>query len=164
MAVAFLSLGSNIGDSKSIIKNALLDISSLDKVNSLKASSLYCTKPVGYLDQDDFVNVSAIIDTSYTKEELLEHFQILEQKYKRVRLFKDGPRTLDIDILTYDDVISDKKELILPHPRMHERAFVLIPLMEIAPNAIIAKHNLSIKELAQKLPSEQIKGVKKINE
>lgn len=164
MSVAFLSLGSNIGDSKALIKKALFDIASLDKVNSLKASSLYCTKPVGYLFQDDFVNVSAVIDTSYTKEELLKLFQELEQKYKRVRLFKDGPRTLDIDILTYDDVVSDNKELILPHPRMHERAFVLIPLMEIAPEAVIAKHNLSVKELADRLPAAQIEGVKRINE
>ena len=72
--------------------------------------------------------------------------------------------TYFIDILTYDDVVSDNKELILPHPRMHERAFVLIPLMEIAPEAVIAKHNLSVKELADRLPAAQIEGVKRINE
>ena len=144
MAKSLLSLGSNLGDSKALISDALEDINRTEGVTVLKQSSLYITKPVGFLDQDDFVNAAALVETSLDAHELLKAMQSLEQKYKRVRLFKDGPRTLDIDIIAYDEVVMNTDDLILPHPRMHERAFVLSPLNEIVPDYQIYQHQFLI--------------------
>ena len=89
--------------------------------------------------------------------------QSLEQKYKRVRLFKDGPRTLDIDIIAYDEVVMNTDDLILPHPRMHERAFVLSPLNEIVPDYQVSLHNKNISELYEALDEKEKAGAKKLN-
>lgn len=163
MAKSLLSLGSNLGDSKALISDALEDINRTEGVTVLKQSSLYITKPVGFLDQDDFVNAAALIETSLDAHELLKAMQSLEQKYKRVRLFKDGPRTLDIDIIAYDEVVMNTDDLILPHPRMHERAFVLSPLNEIVPDYQVSLHNKNISELYEALDEKEKAGAKKLN-
>lgn len=163
MAKSLLSLGSNLGDSKALISDALEDINRTEGVTVLKQSSLYITKPVGFLDQDDFVNAAALVETSLDAHELLKAMQSLEQKYKRVRLFKDGPRTLDIDIIAYDDVVMNTDDLILPHPRMHERAFVLSPLNEIVPDYQVSLHNKNISELYEALDEKEKAGAKKLN-
>ena len=163
MAKSLLSLGSNLGDSKALISDALEDITRTEGVTVLKQSSLYITKPVGFLDQDDFVNAAALVETSLDAHELLKAMQSLEQKYKRVRLFKDGPRTLDIDIIAYDEVVMNTDDLILPHPRMHERAFVLSPLNEIVPDYQVSLHNKNISELYEALDEKEKAGAKKLN-
>lgn len=163
MAKSLLSLGSNLGDSKALISDALEDINRTEGVTVLKQSSLYITKPVGFLDQDDFVNAAALVETSLDAHELLKTMQSLEQKYKRVRLFKDGPRTLDIDIIAYDEVVMNTDDLILPHPRMHERAFVLSPLNEIVPDYQVSLHNKNISELYEALDEKEKAGAKKLN-
>lgn len=163
MAKSLLSLGSNLGDSKALISDALEDINRTEGVTVLKQSSLYITKPVGFLDQDDFVNAAALVETSLDAHELLKAMQSLEQKYKRVRLFKDGPRTLDIDIIAYDEVVMNTDDLILPHPRMHERAFVLSPLNEIVPDYQVSLHNKNISELYEALDEKAKAGAKKLN-
>lgn len=163
MAKSLLSLGSNLGDSKALISDALEDINRTEGVTVLKQSSLYITKPVGFLDQDDFVNAAALVETSLNAHELLKAMQSLEQKYKRVRLFKDGPRTLDIDIIAYDEVVMNTDDLILPHPRMHERAFVLSPLNEIVPDYQVSLHNKNISELYEALDEKEKAGAKKLN-
>lgn len=163
MATALLSLGSNLGESASLVKNAIEDINSTDGVNVIKRSSLYITKPVGFLDQEDFVNAAVSVDTSLDAHSLLSAMLLLEQKYKRVRLFKDGPRTLDIDLIAYDDAVMDTKDLILPHPRMHQRAFVLAPLCEIVPDYKISFHNKSIRELYDALDGNEKLGAKILN-
>ncbi|MBQ4246801.1 MAG: 2-amino-4-hydroxy-6-hydroxymethyldihydropteridine diphosphokinase [Succinivibrio sp.] len=163
MAKSLLSLGSNLGDSKALISDALEDINRTEGVTVLKQSSLYITKPVGFLDQDDFVNAAALVETSLDAHELLKAMQSLEQKYKRVRLFKDGPRTLDIDIIAYDEVVMNTDDLILPHPRMHERAFVLSPLNEIVPDYQVSLHNKNISELYEALDEKEKAGAKKLN-
>lgn len=163
MAKSLLSLGSNLGDSKALISDALEDINRTEGVTVLKQSSLYITKPVGFLDQDDFVNAAALVETSLDAHELLKAMQSLEQKYKRVRLFKDGPRTLDIDIIAYDEVVMNTDDLILPHPRMHERAFVLSPLNEIVPDYQVSLHNKNISELYEDLDEKEKAGAKKLN-
>ena len=126
-------------------------------------SPFYKTKPVGFLDQDDFVNLALSLETQIDAYSLLDFLSSLEQKYKRVRLFKDGPRTLDIDIIAYGDIKSDDKKLTLPHPRMQDRAFVLAPLKDIEPNFLVTKFNKSIKVLFDALPTKEKQDVKVIN-
>ncbi|MGN1280713.1 MAG: 2-amino-4-hydroxy-6-hydroxymethyldihydropteridine diphosphokinase [Succinivibrio sp.] len=163
MATVLLSLGSNIGDSIQILKDAIADISATDGITDVQVSPFYVTKPVGYLDQDDFTNIAASITTAIPPLKLLQIMQELELKYKRVRLFKNGPRTLDIDLIAYDREIMDSTRLSLPHPRMHERAFVLAPLNDIVPDFIISRHEKSVNTLYNELPLNEINGVKRIN-
>ena len=163
MAKVLLSLGSNLGDSIDILNHAIDDIKGKDGINKVKVSPFYKTKPVGFLDQDDFVNLALSLETDIDSYELLEFLSSLEQKYKRVRLFKDGPRTLDIDIIAYGDTRSDDKKLTLPHPRMQKRAFVLAPLKDIEPDFLVTKFNQSIKELFDALPTKEKQDVKVIN-
>ena len=124
---------------------------------------MYQTKPVGYLEQDDFINTALKIKTSLEPFILLDNQQALEQKYKRVRLFKDGPRTLHIDIIAYGNVCQEDKRLILPHPRMAQRAFVLVPLNEIASDFVFASLNKDVATLLNELPQSELDGVRKLN-
>lgn len=163
MALVLLSLGSNLGDSKEILLSALKDIQSLSCVSKLKSSSLFITKPVGFLDQDDFVNAACVLETTESAHNFLKLMQTLEQKYKRIRLFKDGPRTLDIDIIDFNHENICTEELTLPHPRMQERAFVLAPLKEILPDYLINSFNQTISQLYEKLPLEEKLGAKVLN-
>ena len=163
MTKILLSLGSNLGDSIDILNHAIDDIKQHDDIKNVVVSPFYKTKPVGFLDQDDFVNLALSLETKIDAYSLLDFLSSLEQKYKRVRLFKDGPRTLDIDIITYGDTISDDKKLTLPHPRMQDRAFVLAPLKDIEPNFIVTKFNKSIRELFDALPTKEKQDVKVIN-
>lgn len=158
-----ISLGSNLGDSSKTIKDAIDDIASFDATTLLKTSSFYKTKPVGFLDQDDFTNAAILIKSALEPLKMLHLLQDLEHKYKRVRTIKNGPRTLDLDIIAISDFISDSKELTLPHMRMHERAFVLVPCNEIAPNFLVLKHNLKIKDLLKKLDACELNSVELIN-
>ena len=156
MAISLLSLGSNIGNSADILKKALQAISCIDGVTLLKSSSLYRTKPWGYTAQDDFINSACVIETSLNPLSLLHCLQQIELDFHRERLFKYGPRTLDIDIIACDSLCMDSKELILPHPLMTKRAFVLVPLFEIAPDFIIEPYHLSIKALKDKLSLKEL--------
>lgn len=132
---AFIGLGSNQGDA---IENICSAIDELRKIGSSRlriCSALYRSAPVGYLQQPDFINAVCGIDTSLSAPGLLSALQALEQKAGRRRDgIRWGPRVLDLDLLLYDDTISRTDSLELPHPRMHERAFVLYPLREIAPD------------------------------
>jgi len=102
-----------------------------------RVSSLYRSAPVGFVDQPDFVNAVAKVDTALAPRELLEALLDLENRHGRVREFPNGPRTLDLDILLYGDVQLREPGLIVPHPRMHERAFAIVPLAEIAPDTVV---------------------------
>ncbi|MGN0894630.1 MAG: 2-amino-4-hydroxy-6-hydroxymethyldihydropteridine diphosphokinase [Succinivibrio sp.] len=163
MATVLLSLGSNLGDSVQIINDAIADIKGTSGIFNVCVSPFYLTKPVGYLDQNDFTNIAASINTTLPPLELLKLMQELEYKYKRVRLFKDGPRTLDIDLIAYDRLILNTQKLTLPHPRMHMRAFVLAPLNDIVPDFIVCGHEKSVNCLYNELPQDEINGVKRIN-
>ncbi len=154
-----LSLGSNIGDSLSILENAITDICNHEQITLLKKSSFYITKPVGFLDQDDFLNSCISIETNLDAKSLLLFCQDIEQKYKRVRLFKNGPRTLDIDIIAIENMTLNEEDLIVPHARMHERAFVLVPLNEIEKDFYV--ENLGfVHELLAKLPKSSLNDIK----
>jgi 2-amino-4-hydroxy-6-hydroxymethyldihydropteridine diphosphokinase len=126
---AFVGLGSNLGDSVAQIERALLALGDLGMVS--RASSLYRTKPWGKLDQPDFINAVALLETAYSPRELLERLKALEVRLGRVQGERWGPRSIDLDLLAYDDLIVDAPDLQVPHPRLRERAFVLIPLAEI---------------------------------
>lgn len=163
MTIAVLSLGSNLGDSLQILKDAVSDIKAITGIADFKLSPFYRTKPVGYLDQDDFVNLACSFETSLEPLDLLHKMQALEQKYKRVRLFKNGPRTLDIDLIIYGDLVINTQELTVPHPRMHERAFVLAPLRDIEPELMVCPFNTSVQKLYEQLADKEKNDVEIIN-
>jgi 2-amino-4-hydroxy-6-hydroxymethyldihydropteridine diphosphokinase len=132
---AFIGLGSNQGDAAGNICDAIGELQKLTANKRVICSSLYRSAPVGYLQQPDFINAVCRIDTRLSAMELLNELQSLERKAGRRRDgVRWGPRILDLDLLLFGDTVMQNDSLVLPHPRMHERAFVLYPLQEIAPN------------------------------
>ena len=133
MSIAYLSIGSNLGDRFEYLQNSVIGICNNPKISKVRVSSIYETTPVGGPQQDDFLNAVVEIDTQLSPVELLAFAQQLEQKANRVRTQHWGPRTLDVDILDYQNEVSSNPELTLPHPRISERAFVVVPWFELAP-------------------------------
>lgn len=131
-------MGSNIGDRLRNLKKAMTLLSSHPDVSVIHVSSVYETDPVDFLEQDDFLNLVCRIETDLVPIELLHYLQTMEQILLRDRTLRFGPRTIDIDILTFDDAVIHTDELTLPHPRMSERAFVQIPLREILGTAVVS--------------------------
>jgi 2-amino-4-hydroxy-6-hydroxymethyldihydropteridine diphosphokinase len=131
--VAFIGLGSNLSDPKNQLINAIAALDALPSVRLVKYSSLYGSAPIGYLDQPDFVNAVAELATDLSPRDLLETLLALELDFGRMREFVNAPRTLDLDVLLYDDLRYHEHGLTIPHPQLHLRAFVLQPLLEIAP-------------------------------
>ena len=140
--LVYLGLGANLGDRQGNLVQAIQSIRSSASVESI--SSFYETKPVGYLDQPDFLNTTCLITTDLSPLELLHFLKQIERQMGRQASFRNAPRPIDIDILLYDEVVLDSPDLIIPHPRMAERAFVLVPLAEIAPTVVHPVLNLSI--------------------
>lgn len=159
---AYISLGSNIGSGVKTLTAALAQIAGLDGVELTATSPMYLTKPVGYLDQDDFTNSVCAVRCSISPQDLLIGLLNIEQQFKRVRLFKNGPRTLDLDLISYGDTVCDSPELTLPHPRMQDRAFVLVPLNDIASEYRVPKLNKTVHELMTALPVQELLNVKKV--
>lgn len=137
IAHAYIALGSNLADPAQQVLRAFTALNQLPHSQLLARSSLYLTAPVGYADQPDFINAAAHISTALTPAQLLSAVLDIEHQFGRERTFQNAPRILDLDVLLYDDVQQHEAGLTLPHPRMHERAFVLMPLAEIAPDLII---------------------------
>ena len=153
---AYLGLGSNLEHPLQQLQTAIKAIEELESVCVDKLSSFYATKPVGPQDQPDYVNAVARIETSYAPLELLDALQEIEQQQGRVRDGERwGPRTLDLDILLYDDEVIDHPRLIVPHPEIQNRAFVLYPLSEIAPDLYIPKLG-ELKELLKSVDENLI--------
>ena len=134
---AYIALGSNLKNPAAQVKAAFEELAMLPQTRLVQVSSLYCSAPAGYADQPDFVNAVAHIETALTPRALLDELLAIEQRRGRVRDFQNAPRTLDLDILLYGDAVIDEPGLTIPHPRMHERAFVLFPLAEIAPGVTL---------------------------
>ncbi|MDP9839426.1 2-amino-4-hydroxy-6-hydroxymethyldihydropteridine diphosphokinase [Neorhizobium huautlense] len=134
---ATLGLGGNLGDPKASMAEALRLLDGREDCRVLAVSKLYSTPPWGKTDQADFFNCCALIETTLAPEDLLATGLSIEKDMKRERLERWGPRTIDIDVLTYGDVERDTQPLQLPHPRMTERAFVLMPLADIAADQMI---------------------------
>ena len=131
--VAYVGLGANLGDAAQSVREAIDLLSRLPDTTLAAASSLYASAPVN-AGGDDFVNAVARLHTSLDAHALLSELQRIEQLFGRERPFRNAPRTLDLDLLLYDSDTIDDRVLTLPHPRMQERAFVLLPLLELAPD------------------------------
>jgi dihydroneopterin aldolase/2-amino-4-hydroxy-6-hydroxymethyldihydropteridine diphosphokinase len=151
---AYIGLGSNMGNKEENLNNALkLMNNGITRVE--KVSSFYGTKPVGYEEQDDFVNCAAEIKTLLSPQELIVFLLNIEKELKRERVIRWGPRTIDLDVLLYDDIITCDEDIVIPHPRMHERLFVLKPLNDIAPYAVHPILNKRIMELELQVSTTQ---------
>ncbi len=137
MPIAYIALGTNLGDKRANIQRALELLGKEPKIHIERVSSLYEMEPVGYTDQPDFVNVAARLVTELSARELLGVALAVENIMGRVRTIRWGPRVIDIDILMYDDERVEEPDLELPHPRMTERRFVLEPLAEIVPGLVL---------------------------
>lgn len=133
MHKAYVALGSNLNDPRAQVLCAMDAIDHIEGCRVIKRSQLYITKPVGYLNQPDFINAVVELQTSLAPLDLLQALQGIEQHQGRVREFKNGPRTIDLDLILYENIVMETQHLTLPHPRMHERDFVLNPLEEINP-------------------------------
>ena len=154
--LAAIALGSNLssarGDRQATLRAAAVELANLGEV--VAVSSFYKTDPVGYLDQPRFLNAAALLRTGLGPLDLLRRLLAIERSFGRDRsaTVAKGPRTLDLDLLLYDDVILNSPELTLPHPAMHERGFVLEPLAEIAPKLMHPALGKSISQLLLSLP------------
>jgi 2-amino-4-hydroxy-6-hydroxymethyldihydropteridine diphosphokinase len=134
MSAAYIALGANLGDPASTVRAAFGALANLPDSRVVRCSALYRTAPVGIVDQPEFINAVALLETTLAPVALLGELLDIEQRFGRQRGAKNGPRTLDLDLLLYDDCHVELPELTLPHPRLHLRAFVLQPLAELAPD------------------------------
>jgi 2-amino-4-hydroxy-6-hydroxymethyldihydropteridine diphosphokinase len=137
MATAYIALGANLGDPAATVQAAFAALATLPQSTLTATSALYRTAPVGICDQPEFINAAARIETELAPEALLDALLAIEQRFGRVRTLRNGPRTLDLDVLLYDAQVLDTPRLTLPHPRLHLRAFVLYPLADIGPDLSI---------------------------
>lgn len=147
---AFVALGSNLADPAAQVRSALRELARLPGTSLVRASSLYRNPPAGGLDQPEFVNAVARIETRAKPRPLLDALLGIERVHGRVRDYPNAPRTLDLDILLYGDEVVLEPGLLIPHPRMLERPFVLVPLAEIAPDAVVPGQG-RVADLAAKL-------------
>jgi 2-amino-4-hydroxy-6-hydroxymethyldihydropteridine diphosphokinase len=152
MATAYIGLGSNLGDRMTTLRMAVQRLETLGRIAAV--SSLYDTEPVGYLEQPSFLNAVVALDTTLAPTDLLGALLGIERDLGRTRSFPNAPRTLDLDLLLVDNVMLDTPELTLPHRRLHERAFVLVPLTEIAPELVHPGFGKSMQALLRTLPEQ----------
>jgi 2-amino-4-hydroxy-6-hydroxymethyldihydropteridine diphosphokinase len=135
VTASFVGLGANLGEPQRRVREAFRELDAIPHTRVVRASSLYRSAPLGYAEQPSFVNAVAQIETGLPAERLLAELHAIEARHGRSRSFANAPRTLDLDLLLYGGLVLDLPQLKVPHPRMHERAFVLLPLVEIAPDA-----------------------------
>ena len=145
MSLVYIALGSNLGDRAANLAKAREMLGK--DIRVLKCSSIYQTTPWGYSEQEDFYNQVLEGETGLPPMRLLRQLKGIEKRIGRKKTFRNGPRVIDLDIIFYDDLIMDSRRLIIPHPGMHERAFVLVPMAEINPGLIHPVLGRSIAEL-----------------
>ena len=155
MIRAYVALGANLGEPRRTVAAALTALDDIATTSVVGSSSLYQTAPVGLRRQPDFINAVAALDTELDPVQLLEQLFVLEARFGRSRSVPNAPRTLDLDLLLHGDARSSNPELTLPHPRMHERAFVLAPLAEIAPGCRIPGHG-TVRDLLAACADQRI--------
>lgn len=136
-AVAFVALGANLGEPAKTVSAAIQALAEIPATRLAKVSSLYQTAPVGLKNQPDFINAVAMLHTELDPSRLLQALFHIEGRFGRLRSVSNAPRTLDLDLLLHGQTILAEAQLTLPHPRMHQRAFVLVPLLEVAPDCRI---------------------------
>ena len=154
MALAYIGVGSNIGDRVGYVQQAHCLLNDTDGIQVLESSSLYETEPVGYKEQEWFINAVLKTETILSPEDFLNQCFRIEKQLGRVRhpeLPKNGPRTIDLDILFYDNKIINTEIMEIPHPRMHQRAYTLVPLLELDEDMIHPVFNKTISELHENL-------------
>ncbi|WP_077329995.1 2-amino-4-hydroxy-6-hydroxymethyldihydropteridine diphosphokinase [Virgibacillus siamensis] len=164
MTQAFLALGTNIEPRQEHLRQAIHQLGDQNHIEIVNQSSVYETVPVGYRDQSDFLNMVIEINTVLSPAELLDFCQSIEQSLGRKRKIRFGPRTIDLDILIYNQENRKTERLIIPHPRMHERAFVLVPLNEIAADLPLSSGNRTASDYLAALPDSDIKDVRRWTE
>ncbi len=152
---AYIGVGSNMGDREKNLNRAVEMLDMADGVEVTAVSSYINTAPVGYTEQADFLNAAVEVRTTLSARELLEVCRGIESELKRERVIRWGPRTIDLDILLYGELVLNEENLVLPHPRMHEREFVLGPLSEIAPQAFHPILQQRVDEIYQALQSRE---------
>jgi 2-amino-4-hydroxy-6-hydroxymethyldihydropteridine diphosphokinase len=145
--IAHIGIGSNVGDRKSNCLRASEYLDRLDMTHVVKVSSLYLTEPVGVQSQEWFINSVVIVDTRLTAESLLAGLQTIEDEMGRVRTMKWGPRNIDLDLLFFGDYVIQKESIIVPHPELAHRRFVLEPLNEVDPDKVHPILNRTVHEL-----------------
>ena len=157
---AYIALGSNLREPVAQVEAAIEELAMLRDTRLAAVSSLYRSAPVGMLDQPDFINAVALVETELSPRQLLDELLAIEQRFARVRGVKNGPRTLDLDIVLYGDSTCADDALEIPHPRMHERAFVLVPLAEIAPDVVVPGRG-KVRDLASRVAADGIERIER---
>jgi len=152
--LVYLSLGSNVGDREAQLQDARARLATVGRV--VAESSLYETEPVEFTQQPWFLNCALALETGKTPQQLMAAILRIEEEIGRRRVQKKGPRSVDIDILLFDDTLVDSTDLTIPHPAMHQRRFVLEPLAEIAPELLHPVLKKTIRELRDALPPGQV--------
>ena len=151
MSTVYIGIGSNLGDRLGYIREAIAKMGQSQEIEIRRASSVYETEPVGHKEQPRFLNMVLELKTSFEPSNLLEHLLRIEDQMGRKRDQAWGPRNIDLDILFYDDVVINSDRLTLPHPRMHQRRFVLVPLAEIAPKVVLPSLKKTVERLLKEL-------------
>ena len=160
---AYIGLGSNLGERETLLKAAIAQLAQLPETRLGSVSSLYDTAPVGELDQPNFLNAAVQLETALTARQLLWNMLLVERRLGRVRHVarRYGPRTIDLDLILFGDLIIDTPDLRLPHPEFHRRAFVLAPLAEIEPRLVHPVLGLDLTELLERV--EQRPAVRRMS-
>lgn len=161
MINSFIGLGSNIEPREDYLERAIKLLKTHKEITVEKVSSIYETDPEGYVNQDKFLNQVVKVSTSLSAIDLLDVCQSIERNLDREETFEDGPRTIDLDILLYNQEYRQLDRLKIPHPRLHERAFVLIPLNDVGPDRIIPTSGKKISELVEGLSNKALQKVVK---
>lgn len=154
-ARAYIGLGGNLGDPLSTLQGALAAIANLRDTQVMQTSSFYQSKPLGPADQPDYINAVALITTILTPLGLLEALQEIENDFGRERIRRWGERTLDLDILLYDNLVQSSSRLTIPHPGLMQREFVAVPLAEIAPQLVLP-NGRPIRDVCNNLPAHEL--------
>lgn len=153
--IVYIALGSNLGERLENLHAAMHSLAS--SVQVLEKSQIYETEPWGFADQPAFLNMVFSAKTDLNPHDLLAHLKKNEETLGRLPTFRNGPRLIDMDMLFYDNLVLETPELVIPHPRLHERAFVLVPLLDIAPHFIHPVLTLSLARLADSVDKTGIK-------